>query len=262
MSAAPAALETSALSVGYGRRPVVSELSLSVAPGALWAVLGPNGAGKSTLLRTVLGLVPPLAGTMRLFGIPLERWERRGLARRVAWVPQTFDGESGFTGLELVLMGRSPHQGGWGLPGRRDLAVARAVLAELGISQLADRVVSRLSGGERRLLLVARALAQEPDLLLLDEPTAFLDLQHQAQVLERVRARVRGGLAAIAVLHDPNLAAAFADAVLLLRDGRVLGQGPAAELLDADRLGCLYGLGLAEARTEDGHRLFAPRGRP
>ncbi|MGZ6139293.1 MAG: ABC transporter ATP-binding protein, partial [Myxococcaceae bacterium] len=236
--------------------------SLTVAPGTLWAVLGPNGAGKSTLLRTVLGLVPPLTGAMRLFGIPLDRWERRGLARRVAWVPQTFDGESGFTGLELALMGRSPHQGGWGLPGPRDLAVARAVLAELGISQLADRVVSRLSGGERRLLLVARALAQEPDLLLLDEPTAFLDLQHQAQVLERVRARVRGGLAAIAVLHDPNLAAAFADAVLLLRDGRVLGQGPAAELLDADRLGCLYGLGLAEARTEDGHRLFAPRGRP
>ncbi|MGZ3444966.1 MAG: ABC transporter ATP-binding protein, partial [Myxococcaceae bacterium] len=201
MSTTPAALETSVLSVGYGRCPVVSELSLTVAPGTLWAVLGPNGAGKSTLLRTVLGLVPPLTGAMRLFGTPLERWERRGLARRVAWVPQTFDGESGFTGLELALMGRSPHQGGWGLPGPRDLAVARAVLAELGVSHLAGRVVSRLSGGERRLLLVARALAQEPDLLLLDEPTAFLDLQHQAQVLERVRARVRGGLAAIAVLH-------------------------------------------------------------
>jgi iron complex transport system ATP-binding protein len=262
MSTTPAALETSALSVGYGRCPVVSELSLAVAPGTLWAVLGPNGAGKSTLLRTVLGLVAPLGGTLRLFGTPLERWERRGLARRVAWVPQTFDGESGFTGLELTLMGRSPHQGGWGLPGPRDLAVARAVLAELGISHLAGRVVSRLSGGERRLLLVARALAQEPDLLLLDEPTAFLDLQHQAQVLERVRARVRSGLAAIAVLHDPNLATAFADAVLLLRDGRVLGQGPAAELLDVDRLGRLYGLPLAEARTEAGHRLFAPRGRP
>jgi len=134
------------------------------------------------------------------------------------------------------------------------------VLAELEISHLAGRVVSRLSGGERRLLLVARALAQEPSLLLLDEPTAFLDLQHQAQVLERVRARVREGLAAVAVLHDPNLAAAFADAALLLRDGRVLGQGAAAELLDAERLGQLYGLGLTEARTETGHRLFAPRG--
>ena len=159
-------------------------------------------------------------------------------------------------------MGRAPHQGAWGLPGARDLVIARAVLAELGIGHLAGRVVSRLSGGERRLLLVARALAQEPALLLLDEPTAFLDLQHQAQVLERVRARVRTGLAAIAVLHDPNLAAAFADAALLLRDGGVLGQGPAAELLDAERLGQLYGLALAEARTEAGHRLFAPRGTP
>ena len=256
------ALRTAALAVGYGTRPVVSEVSLSVAPGTLWAVLGPNGSGKSTLLRTVLGLLRPLGGEVTLFGTPLARWERRALARRVAWVPQAFDGDAGFTGLELVLMGRAPHQGGWGLPGPRDLAVARAALVELGIAHLAGRVVSELSGGERRLLLVARALAQEPALLLLDEPTAFLDLQHQAQVLERVRARVRGGLGAIAVLHDPNLAAAFADSVLLLRDGRVLGQGPSVELLDAERLGRLYGLGLAEARTEAGHRLFAPRGTP
>jgi len=256
----PPALETSALAVGYGTCPVVSEVSVIVAPGTLWAVLGPNGSGKSTLLRTALGLLRPLAGEVRLFGTPLARWDRRALARRVAWVPQTFEAEAGFTGLELVLMGRAPHQGSWGLPGPKDLAVARDVLAELGIAHLAGRIVSRLSGGERRLLLLARALAQEPALLLLDEPTAFLDLQHQAQVLERVRARVRGGLAAMAVLHDPNLAAAFADQVLLLREGRVLGQGPSAELLDAERLGRLYGLGLAEARTESGHRLFAPRG--
>lgn len=253
-------LETTALAVGYGGCPVVSGVSVAIGPGTLWAVLGPNGSGKSTLLRTVLGLLRPLQGEVRLFGTPVGRWERRALARRVAWVPQSFDGDPGFTGLELVLMGRAPHQGTWGLPGAKDLAVARAVLAELGIAHLAGRIVSRLSGGERRLLLVARALAQEPALLLLDEPTAFLDLQHQAQVLERVRARVRNGLAAVAVLHDPNLAAAFTDAVLLLRDGRVLGQGISAELLDAERLGELYGLGLAEARTETGHRLFAPRG--
>jgi len=256
----PTVLETAGLAVGYGSCPVLSGLSLAVAPGTLWAVLGPNGSGKSTLLRTVLGLLGPVAGGVHLFGTPVARWDRRALARRVAWVPQAFDADAGFTGLELVLMGRAPHQGAWGLPGARDLAVARAVLAELGIVHLSGRVVSRLSGGERRLLLVARALAQEPALLLLDEPTAFLDLQHQAQVLERVRARVRGGLAAMAVLHDPNLAAAFADQVLLLREGRVLGQGPSAELLDAERLGRLYGLGLAEARTESGHRLFAPRG--
>ena len=253
-------LETTALAVGYGGSTVVSGVSVTIGPGTLWSVLGPNGSGKSTLLRTVLGLLRPLQGEVRLFGTPVGRWERRALARRLAWVPQSFDGDPGFTGLELVLMGRAPHQGGWGLPGAKDLAVAHAALAELGVGYLAGRIVSRLSGGERRLLLVARALAQEPDLLLLDEPTAFLDLQHQAKVLERVRARVRAGMAAVAVLHDPNLAAAFTDAALLLRDGRVLGQGASAELLDAERLGALYGLGLSEARTEDGHRLFAPRG--
>jgi iron complex transport system ATP-binding protein len=256
------ALETSSLAVGYGASPVVSGVTLGIQPGTLWAVLGPNGSGKSTLLRTILGLLRPLAGEVRLFGTPVRRWERRALARRVAWVPQSFDGDPGFTGLELVLMGRAPHQGAWGLPGPKDLTVAHAVLAELGIAHLTGRVVSRLSGGERRLLLVARALAQEPALLLLDEPTAFLDLQHQAQVLDRVRARVRTGLAAVAVLHDPNLAVGFSDEVLLLRDGRVLGQGASAELLDAERLGELYGLGLTEARTDTGHRLFAPRGSP
>jgi len=255
-------LETTALAVGYGGSPVLSGVSVAIGPGTLWAVLGPNGSGKSAFLRTVLGLLRPIQGEVQLFGTPVGRWERRALARRVAWVPQSFDGDPGFTGLELVLMGRAPHQGGWGLPGPKDLAIARAVLAELGIAHLAGRIVSRLSGGERRLLLMARALAQEPALLLLDEPTAFLDLQHQAQVLERVRARVRTGLAAVAVLHDPNLAAGFSDAALLVRDGKVLAQGASAELLDAERLGELYGLGLAEARTDTGHRLFAPRGSP
>ena len=155
-------LETAALAVGYGGSPVVSGVSVTLGSGTLWAVLGPNGSGKSTLLRTVLGLLRPIQGEVRVFGTPVGRWERRALARLVAWVPQSFDGDPGFTGLELVLMGRAPHLRGWGLPGPKDLAVARAVLAELGIGHLAGRIVSRLSGGERRLLLVARALAQEP----------------------------------------------------------------------------------------------------
>jgi iron complex transport system ATP-binding protein len=250
------------LSVGHGGVAVLSDLSLRVERGVLWAVLGPNGAGKSTLLRTVLGLLPPVEGEVRLFGTPLSRWERRALSRRVAWVPQAFEGDPGFTGLELVLMGRAPHLGSWGLPGPGDVKLAHRVLAELEVDHLARRAVSTLSGGERRLLLVARALVQEPELLLLDEPTAFLDLHHQVQVLEGVRARVRRGLAAVAVLHDPNLAGAFADAGLLLGGGRVLGQGPAGGLLEAERLGRLYGLPLQEAVAAGGARLFAPRPGP
>jgi iron complex transport system ATP-binding protein len=256
-----APLQTELLAAGHGGRAVVSGVSLEVGAGSLWAVLGPNGSGKSTLLRTVLGVLRPVSGEVRLFGTPLPEWNRGDLARRVAWVPQAFEGDPGFTGLELVLMGRAPHLGPWGLPGAHDLAVARAALEALEVPHLAGRIVSTLSGGERRLLLTARALAQEPELLLLDEPTAFLDLHHQVSLLERVRARVQQGLAAVAVLHDPNLAAGFADHVLLLRDGRVLGQGPAQALLDAERLGALYGLPLAEAVTAGGARLVAPEAR-
>ena len=256
-----AVLHAERLAAGHHGRPVVSEVSLEISPGTLWAVLGPNGSGKSTLLRTILGVLRPISGEVRLFGLPLADWNRRELARRVAWVPQAFEGDPGFTGLELVLMGRAPHLGTWGLPGAHDLAVARGALEALEVSHLAGRIVSTLSGGERRLLLAARALAQEPELLLLDEPTAFLDLHHQVSLLERVRARVNQGLSAVAVLHDPNLAAAFADQVLLLRDGRVLGQGAAASLLDAQRLGSLYGLPLSEAVTAGGARLVAPEAR-
>jgi iron complex transport system ATP-binding protein len=256
-----AVLHTEQLAAGHGGRAVVSGVTVEIQAGSLWAVLGPNGSGKSTLLRTVLGVLRPVAGEVQLFGTPLSRWDRRALARRVAWVPQSFEGDPGFTGLELVLMGRAPHLGGWGLPGAHDLAVARAALEAVEVPHLAGRIVSTLSGGERRLLLVARALAQEPELLLLDEPTAFLDLHHQVQLLERVRSRVQQGLAAVAVLHDPNLAMGFADHALLLRDGQVLGQGPASALLDAGRLGSLYGLPLAEAVTAGGTRLVAPEAR-
>jgi iron complex transport system ATP-binding protein len=254
-----ASLSARALSVGYRGQPVAAGISFDVAPGTLLAVLGPNGAGKSTLLRTVLGLLPAVAGDVLLFGQPVRDWERRLLARRVAWVPQTFEAEAGFTGLELVLMGRAPHLGAWGLPAQADIRLARAALEELGISHLAARPTRELSGGERRLLLLARAFAQAPELLLLDEPTAFLDLRHQVQVLERVRARVEGGLAAVAVLHDANLAASVADHVLLVRDAGVLGVGPAAEWLTAETLASLYGLPLLEAVAPGGARSFMPR---
>ncbi len=253
------ALSARGLAVGYRGRSVASGVTFEVAPGTFWAVLGPNGAGKSTLLRTALGLLPKVQGEVLLFGQPASEWERPALARRVAWVPQTFEADAGFTGLELVLMGRSPHLGVWGLPSARDVQLARAALEELGIAHLAGRRTRELSGGERRLLLLARALAQGPELLLLDEPTAFLDLRHQVHVLERVRARVDRGLAAVAVLHDANLAASVSDFVLLLREGSVLGVGPAAQWLSAAKLAALYGLPMVEATAPDGARAFAPR---
>jgi iron complex transport system ATP-binding protein len=254
-----AVLVAEELAVGHRGVAVASGIGFELRPGSFSVVLGPNGAGKSTLLRTLLGWLPPLAGRLALFGQPPRAWGRSALARRVAWVPQTFEPDGGFTGLELVLMGRTPHLGAWGLPSERDVQLARSALEELGIAHLARRKTAELSGGERRLLLLARALAQGPELLLLDEPTAFLDLKHQVQVLQRVRARVDSGLTAVAVLHDANLAASVADHVLLLRDGGVLGQGPARAWLTAERLASLYGLPMVEAVAADGARAFAPR---
>jgi iron complex transport system ATP-binding protein len=252
-------LVTRALVAGYGPRPVLHGVDCEVRPGELWAVLGPNGTGKSTLLRAVLGVAPWVRGEVRLLGRARAEWEPRALARKLAWVPQGFEPAEGFSGLELVLMGRGPHLGLWGLPSARDVALARAVLEELGIAHLADRSGEALSGGERRMLLLARGLVQEPELLLLDEPTAFLDVAHQVGTLDRVRARVDAGLGAVAVLHDVNLAAAFATHVLLLRDGKVLARGPAGAVLERSALEALYGLPMETALAPSGARLFAPR---
>lgn len=252
-------LETQGLVAGYGPSPVLQGVDCSVRAGELWAVLGPNGTGKSTLLRAVLGVLPWMRGTVRLLGQERSAWEPRELARRVAWVPQLFEPAEGFSGLELVLMGRSPHLGLWGLTSERDAALARTVLEELGVAYLADRPGEAMSGGERRMLLLARGLVQEPSLLLLDEPTAFLDVSHQVSSLARVRARVEAGLGAVAVLHDVNLAAAFATHALLMRDGRVLAQGPVDTVLERERLEALYGLPMEMALAPSGARLFAPR---
>jgi iron complex transport system ATP-binding protein len=240
---------------------VLRGVDFSVRARELWAVLGPNGTGKSTLLRGVLGVLPWTRGGVRLLGKERPEWEARALARSVAWVPQTFEPAEGFSGLELVLMGRSPHLGLWGLSSERDVALARAVLEELGVGYLADRSAEALSGGERRMLLLARGLVQQPSLLLLDEPTAFLDVAHQVGALARVRARVDAGLGAVAVLHDVNLAAAFATHALLLRDGQVLAQGPVDTVLERERLEALYGLPMEMAQAPSGARLFAPRAR-
>ncbi len=252
-------LVTRELTAGYGPSPVLRGVDCAVRAGELWAVLGPNGTGKSTLLRAILGGTPWARGEVRLLGQERAAWEPRALARKVAWVPQTFEASEGFLGLELVLMGRSPHLGLWGLTSERDVALARGVMEELDVAHLAERPAEALSGGERRMLLLARGLVQAPELLLLDEPTAFLDVAHQVGTLARVRARVDAGLGAVAVLHDVNLAAAFATHVLLLREGGVLAQGPVDAVLERERLEALYGLPMEMAVAPSGARLFAPR---
>lgn len=254
-------LELQGLGAGYGPSPVLRDVDWTVGAGELWVVLGPNGTGKSTLLRAVLGTLPWTRGGVRVMGRERREWEARTFARNVAWVPQGLESAEGFTGLELVLMGRSPHLGAWGLTSASDETLAWEVLRELGVEALAERSCDELSGGERRMLLLARGLVQQARLLLLDEPTAFLDVAHQVKALERVRARVERGLGAVAVLHDVNLAAAFATHVLLLREGHVLARGPVSDVLQRERLEALYEVPMETADAASGARLFAPRAR-
>lgn len=249
-------LRFSAVTARYGARAVLEAVSFEVHAGQLWALLGPNGAGKSTVVKGALGLVDT-AGEISSCGFDPRTVSRGQLAQQVAWVPQAPSDEgAAFTGLELALMGRSPHLGSWGLPSASDAERARAALRELEVEHLAMRPLTQASGGERRLVWLARALVQEPKLLLLDEPTAFLDLRHQVAVLRQVRRRVDGGLAAVAVLHDVNQAAAWATHALLLKAGRVQAAGPVGEVLTGPTLSALYEVPV-EAIAAQGRTVFA-----
>ncbi len=237
-----------AVSAGYPGRPVLHGVDLHVEPGQLWALLGPNGAGKSTLAKVCLGLVPSTAGEVLLSGANVMSTSRAQLAKVAAWVPQeSADGQAlQFTGLELALMGLSPHLGAFGLPSKSDADEARQLLEWLTVGALADRRLAEASGGERRLVWLARALLQKPKLLVLDEPTAFLDVKHQLTVMAELKRRVEQGLAALAVLHDVNQAVTWATHAALLRDGRVMAQGPVGEVLKPARLEELYGARFVE----------------
>jgi iron complex transport system ATP-binding protein len=240
-------LSCRAVSAGYPGRPVLHGVELKVEPGQLWALLGPNGAGKSTLAKVCLGLVPS-SGEVQVGGMNAMTTSRAQLAKVAAWVPQeSADGQAlQFTGLELALMGLEPHLGAFGLPSQSDAAEARKLLEWLTVGGLADRRLSEASGGERRLVWLARALLQKPKLLVLDEPTAFLDVKHQLTVMTELRRRVGEGLAVLAVLHDVNQAVTFATHAALLREGRVQVQGPVGEVLTPARLEELYGARFVE----------------
>ncbi len=234
-------LEAVDVSFAYGEVPVLRQVGLRVLPGEIVGLIGPNGSGKTTFVRLLSGVVRPAAGTIRIDGTSLAALRRRELARRLAVVPQDPVLEFPFTALEVVLMGRAPHLGLFGFPRAGDLAVARAAMAQLDVAGLADRPLDRVSGGERQRVLLARALAQEPEVLVLDEPTTHLDLRHQAGMHDVVRELARArGVAVVSVLHDLNLAALYCDRLVLLAGGRVARAGTPGEVLTADVLAAVY----------------------
>ena len=232
------------LAFGYPRRPLGSGLSLELARGEVLCLLGPNGSGKTTLLRTLLGLVAPLRG----------RVERDGAA---GYVPQQQGDYFAFSVREMAAMGRARHIPLFAAPARADLAAVEHALETLGIAHLAERPVTEVSSGERQLALLARALVQEPGLLVMDEPTASLDFGNQARVLEHAAALAARGLAVVFSSHDPGHAFAFAQRVLLV-DAAGPAVGPVGELLSDAALERLYGLPMSVVDLGDGRRTCVP----
>ncbi|HEV8167899.1 MAG TPA: ABC transporter ATP-binding protein [Pyrinomonadaceae bacterium] len=227
-------LDARDLTIAYDDRIAVSDVTLSLRPREITAIIGPNGAGKSTLLKSLNGQVHPSSGTILLDGQPLERLNRRSISRRIAVVAQEAELRFPVTVLEFVLGGRFAWatNAGWGWETERDLQIAHAVLHETELRELSGRLMNELSGGERQRALMARALATEAPILLLDEPTANLDLSHQATLLTLVRKRCdRNEAAALVVTHDINLAAQFADNLILMKSGRAVYTGTPEQVL-------------------------------
>ena len=227
-------LEARAITITYDHRIAVENLSLILNPGEITAIIGPNGAGKSTLLRTLNGQIHQTSGSILIDGEPIERLNRRSISRRIAVVAQEAELRFPVTVLEFVLGGRFAWatNTGWGWETERDLQVAGAVLQESELNELSGRLMNELSGGERQRALMARALATEAPILLLDEPTANLDLSHQATLLSLVRSRCdRDQSSALVVTHDINLASQFADNILLMKQGKTLHSGPPEQVL-------------------------------
>jgi len=241
-----------------GRREVLRDVSLELGPGELVGLLGPNGSGKTTLLRLLTGQLEPDAGSVAFDGRPVAEWRRDALARRVAVLPQQLDLPAGFRVAELVEMGRAPHARSLFGSTAEDERAVRQALVDADALELADRHADELSGGERQRVIVAMALAQEPELLLLDEPTLHLDLAHQVALLRTIR-RLRGqrSLTVLAVLHDINLAAAFAPRVVVLAGGGVAADGPAAEVLTPALVNRVFGVSVRALDAGDGGRHLA-----
>jgi iron complex transport system ATP-binding protein len=235
-------LAVESLAFGFPGRTIGRDVGFELGAGEVMCVLGPNGGGKTTLFRTVLGLLPKHSGSITLQGQPIESLSRSGIARLIGYVPQGHSGYFAYSVRDFVLMGRTAHVGIFSTPSQQDLEVAERALASLGMAHLAGRPITEVSGGERQLALVARALAQEPRLLVLDEPTASLDFGNQVRVLERIAALARTGISILFSSHDPDHAFLCAQRALLLAEGRALEIGAPRDVIRPDTLQRLYGV--------------------
>ncbi len=261
-------LRATDLSFTYARRRasaqrVLDRVSLEVDRGTVVGLLGPNGSGKTTLLRLVSGVMPPESGSVRIDDRPIEGLTRRELARRIAVVPQETQTTFDFSVSDMVLMGRYPHLGAFELEGAADQAIAREALAATGTADFETRPFATLSGGEKQRVVIASALAQASDMLLLDEPTAALDLGYQFEITALLRRlNVERGTTMIVSTHDLNLAAALCERIVLLKEGRVIAQGSTRDTLTAENIRVLYDVDAdVQFHSRAGHLTVVPIGR-
>ncbi len=253
-------LKAQQLAFRYGTRQVIDDASLSLSAGEVVALLGRNGAGKSTLLRMLLGLLVPLKGQVTLGDRPLGAYARRELATRVAYVPQVHAAPFPYTVRDIVLMGRLPANGWLRAPLRSDIETAGEMLERFGIGHLADRPYTEVSGGERQLALLARALVQGARTLILDEPMGGLDYGRQLQLLQHLRALAHEGYAVLMTTHHPEQALLAATRVAVLIRGRIESDGPPAEVITPLLIRELYGVEVLSFSSGDGHVGFYPKG--
>ena len=251
-------LEARDLAIGYRDHLVGCDIALALEPGEVLCLLGPNGAGKTTLFRTLLGLQPPLGGTVLIDGMPLAALAPADIALRLAYVPQAHVTEFSYSVLDVVLMGRTARLRAFASPGAADERIAHEKLASLGIAELASHDYTRISGGQRQLALIARALAQEAPILVLDEPTASLDFGNQALVLARIRDLAIQGFGIVLSTHDPDHALLVATRVAIIADGGLRAIGAPADVVTAEMLSAIYRTEVLVEETPSGRRVCVP----
>jgi iron complex transport system ATP-binding protein len=251
-------LEARDLAIGYRDHLVGRDIALALEPGEVLCLLGPNGAGKTTLFRTLLGLQPPLGGAVLIDGMPLAALAPADIALRLAYVPQAHVTEFSYSVLDVVLMGRTARLRAFASPGAADERVAHEKLAGLGIGELASHDYTRISGGQRQLALIARALAQEAPILVLDEPTASLDFGNQALVLARIRDLAIQGFGIVLSTHDPDHALLVATRVAIIADGGLRAIGAPADVITAEMLSAIYRTEVLVEETPSGRRVCVP----
>ncbi len=229
----------------YDGAPVLNHISFTIRRGEFFIVIGPNGSGKTTLMRIIAGLLKPEQGEISIQGRPLHGYKRKELARRIAFVPQRIPTDFPFTVSDVVLFGRTPHMGMFGLESREDIAFAQHAMAFTEVAHLAGRRIDQLSGGECQRVFIARAVCQNPDIIVLDEPTASLDIAHQLRIMDMMEKMKRGkNVTVLMVSHDVNLAAMYADTLMLLNRGEIVKHGPPGAVLTYETLESVYGCAL------------------